>query len=494
MVESLMEDKERSNNTVDIDSGEDFASLLAQYEQSHDPLKSGQVVQGKIVRIFDNEVLVDAGGRSEGILKKDEIVGPDGSLLFGVGDSIPVMVDSGAVLDHQLRLSFLKANRAKQQAALEEAITSGKNLEGKVIEIVKGGLLVDVGMRGFVPASQIDEQYVEDLRPYLGQTFTLRVMQYDLPNGKLILSRKAILKEASAERRKETLASLAEGQRFQGIVRRMLDYGVFVDIGGIEGLLHISEMSWKRIKHPAELFQVGDQIEVDVLKFDREKNRISLGYRKAIDDPWLRANQLHSEGTVVQGVVKKLEHFGCFVELDSGIQGLIPISEMSWTKRLSHPDQLLKVGDTVEAVVTKLDVMNRKMSLSLKQVTEHPWEVFAREHQPGQVLQGSLTRIADFGLFVELSEGVEGLVHISELAEAPTKGLLASFKPGQEIYVRLLGIDLENKKISLSVKSVSEEEAHDSVREYMETAVDTGNHNLGESFPQELKHKSKKAE
>jgi small subunit ribosomal protein S1 len=494
MVESLMEDKERSNNAVDFDGGEDFASLLAQYEQSHDPLKSGQVVQGKIVRIFDNEILVDAGGRSEGILKKDEIVGPDGRLLFGVGDSIPVMVDSGAALDHQLRLSFLKANRARQQAALEEAITSGKNLEGKVIEIVKGGLLVDVGMRGFVPASQIDEQYVDDLRPYLGQTFTLRVMQYDLPNGKLILSRKALLKEATAERRKETLANLTEGQRLQGVVKRMLDYGVFVDIGGIEGLLHISEMSWKRIKHPSELFRVGDQIEVDVLKFDRERNRISLGYRKAVDDPWLRANQLHSEGTVVRGVVKKLEHFGAFVELDSGIQGLIPISEMSWTRRLSHPDQLLRVGDGVEAVVTKLDATNRKMSLSLKQVSEHPWEIFSREHQPGEVLQGRITRTADFGVFVELAEGVEGLVHISELAEAPTKGLLASFKPGQEIGVRVLAIDLENKKISLSVKSVADEAVHDSVREYMEIANDGADNSLGESFPQELKHKSKRAE
>src|SRR2546430_4947295 len=208
---SLMEDKKTSNNAIEINDEEDFASLLAQYERSHDLLKSGQVVQGKIVSVFDTEVLVGAGGRSEAILKRDEITGPDGSLLYGVGDSIPVMVDSGAALDHQLRVSFIKANRARAQAALAEAITSGKSLEGKIVEIVKGGLLADVGMRGFVPASQIDEQYVEDLRPYLGQTFTFRVMQHDLPNGKLILSRKAILKEAAAEKRKETLANLAEG-------------------------------------------------------------------------------------------------------------------------------------------------------------------------------------------------------------------------------------------------------------------------------------------
>jgi len=362
------------------------------------------------------------------------------------------------------------------------------------VEIVKGGLLVDVGMRGFVPASQIDEQYVEDLKPFLGQTFTFRVMQHDLPNGKLILSRKAILKEASAEKRKETLANLAEGQLLQGVVKRILDYGVFVDIGGVEGLLHISEMSWKRIKHPSELFRIGDRIGVEILKYDRDKGRISLGYRKAVDDPWLKAAQLHSEGTLVQGIVKKLEHFGAFVELGSGIQGLIPISEMSWTKRLSHPDQFLKVGDLVEAVVTRLDVMNRKMSLSLKQVTEHPWEVFAGQHMAGQIVQGRVTRAADFGLFVELAEGVEGLVHLSELADAPTKGLLGSFKPGQEILVKLLAIDLENKKISLSLRAVTESEAHDSVQEYQASAANDGSHRLGESFPQELKQKSQKAE
>ena len=491
---SLMEDKKTSNNAIEINDEEDFASLLAQYERSHDLLKSGQVVQGKIVSVFDTEVLVDAGGRSEAILKRDEITGPDGSLLYGVGDSIPVMVDSGAALDHQLRVSFIKANRARAQAALAEAITSGKSLEGKIVEIVKGGLLADVGMRGFVPASQIDEQYVEDLRPYLGQTFTFRVMQHDLPNGKLILSRKAILKEAAAEKRKETLANLAEGQQMRGIVKRILDYGVFVDIGGIEGLLHISEMSWKRIKHPSELFHLGDHIEVEILKYDREKNRISLGYRKAVDDPWLKAAQLHSEGTLVQGTVKKLEHFGAFVELDSGIQGLIPISEMSWTKRLSHPDQLLRVGNLVEAVVTRLDVMNRKLSLSLKQVTEHPWELFARDHSPGQIVQGRVTRAADFGLFVELAEGVEGLIHISELADVPTKALLGSFKPGQEILVKLLAVDLENKKISLSLKAVTDAEAQDSVKEYQESAASNGSHSLGESFPQGLKQKSQKAE
>jgi len=354
--------------------------------------------------------------------------------------------------------------------------------------------LVDVGMRGFVPASQIDEQYVEDLRSYLGQTFTFRVIQHDLPNGKLILSRKAFLKEANAERRKETLATLAEGQQKQGVVKRILDYGVFVDIGGVEGMLHISEISWKRSKHPSELFRIGDQIEVEILKFDREKNRISLRYRKAVDDPWLKAAQLYAEGTVVQSTVKKLEHYGAFVELESGIHGLIPTSEMSWTRRISHPDQLMKVGDVVEAVVTRLDAMNRKMSLSLKQVTEHPWEIFAREHQAGEVLRGKVSRTADFGLFVELAEGVEGLVHISELAEDSPKSLLGSFKPGQEIYVKLLGIDLQNKKISLSAKAVSEDEAHESVQEYLEGVTDAGGHSLGESFPQVLRQKSKKAE
>ena len=489
-----MEDKDRLDNSTEFNPEEDFASLLAQYEEASPRLKPGKVVQGRIVSVFDTEVLVDAGGRSEGILKKEEITGPDGILLYNIGDPIVVLLESGTGSDQQLRVSYRKANRARQQAALEEAINSGKTLDGRVTEVVKGGLLVDVGMRGFVPASQIDEQYVEDLKPYIGQSFTFKVIQHDLPNGKLILSRKAILNEAKAGKRRETLATLAEGQRLQGVVKRIMEYGVFVDIGGIEGLLHISEMSWKRIKHPAEIFKLGDQIEVDVLKFDREKNRISLGFRRQEQDPWLSAGEMYPEATIVRGIVKKLENFGAFVELENGIHGLIPVSEMSWTRRISHPDQILKIGDAVEAVVTRMDSSARKMSLSLRQVTENPWEVFAREHQPGEILHGKVTRAAEFGLFVELTEGVEGLVHVSELPETPNKNALANYQPGQEIAAKILGIDLQNKKISLSIRAIADDEAHGHVKEYIEAGVNVGSHNLGESFPQELRQKSHKAE
>jgi small subunit ribosomal protein S1 len=346
----------------------------------------------------------------------------------------------------------------------------------------------------FQIATQIDEHYVEDLRPFVGQTLEFKVIQHDLPNGKLILSRKALLNEAKAGKRRETLATLAEGQHLQGVVKRIMDYGAFVDIGGVEGLLHISEMSWKRIKHPRELFKLGDEIEVEVLKFDRDKNRISLGYRKAEDDPWLNAAETYPEGTVVNGVIKKLENFGAFIELDSGIHGLIPVSEMSWTRRVNHPDQIPEIGVEVEAVVTRMDAANRKMSLSLRQVTENPWDVFARDHQPGEIVHGKVTRSADFGLFVELLEGVEGLVHISELSDNPSRNILASFEPDQEIAAKILGIDIQNKKISLSLKAIADEEAQSSVKEYMEAAVNSGSHSLGESFPQELRHKSHKAE
>jgi small subunit ribosomal protein S1 len=349
-------------------------------------------------------------------------------------------------------------------------------------------------MRAFVPASQIDEQYVEDLKPYIGQTFTFKVIQHDLPNGKLILSRKAVLNEAKADRRRETLATLAEGQRIPGVVKRIMEYGVFVDIGGIEGLLHISEISWKRVRHPAEIFRLGDQIEVEVLRFDRDKNRISLGYRRPEEDPWLSAEEMYPEGAIVRGVVKKIENFGAFIELETGIHGLIPVSEMSWTKRVSHPDQVLRIGDEVEAVVTRMDAGSRKMSLSLRQVTENPWEVFAREHQPGEIVHGRVTRAAEFGLFVELIEGVEGLVHLSELSDTPNKNVLGDYQAGLEIAAKILAIDLPNKKISLSVKAIAEDEAHGSVKEYLEASVNSGSHSLGESFPQELRQKSHKAE
>ena len=487
-------DNEKLEQKNEVSHEEDFAALLAKYNETATQLKPGNIVQGKIVGIFDTDILVDAGGRSEGILKREEITAPDGSLMYGEGDTILVMLESGTGSDQQLRVSYRKASRARRQAAIEEAIVAGKPVEGRVTEIVKGGLLVDVGMRAFVPASQIDEQYVEDLKPYIGQSYTFKVIQHDLPNGKLILSRKAILNEGKAEKRRETLTTLTEGQHLHGVVKRMMDYGVFVDIGGVEGLLHISEMSWRRIHHPAEMFKIGDQIEVEVLKYDREKNRISLGFRKMEDDPWLRAAETYPEGSLVRGILRKLENFGAFVELESGIQGLIPVSEISWTRRVSHPDQILKVGDEVDAVVTRIDSANRKLSLSLRKVTENPWEIFARDHQPGQTIRGTVSRVADFGIFVEIAEGIEGLVHISEVAEAPSKHLLTNFLPGQEISAKVLGVDLAGRKISLSIKAVADEGTQGAVREYLEAAVNSGGHSLGESFPQELRQKSHTAD
>ena len=493
-----MEDKDQLDTSSEVgqEEEEDFATLFAKYEETRPQLKPGQVVEGKIVGIYDNELLVDAGGRAEATLQKDEIKGPDGKLLFGMDDSISVMLEGSADSDNQLRVSYRKALRAKQLTALQESIDSGKNLEGRVVEVVKGGLLADVGMRGFIPASQVDESYVEDLKPFLGKTLTLKVMQHDLPNGKLILSRRALLNEARAKKRKETLATLAVGQRLPGVIRRILDYGVFVDIGGVEGLLHISEMSWRRIKHPSQLFKVGDHIEVAVLKYDKDRCRISLGFRKSEDDPWRNAAELYPEGTVITGTVKKLEHFGAFVELESGIQGLLPISEISWTRRLSHADQVLKVNDIIDALVTKLDPSNRKMSMSLKQVTEHPWEAFARSAEVNTILQGIVTRTADFGLFVEVAEGVEGLVHVSELPDTAGRASVSNYQPGEEIVVKMLGMDLHNRRISLSAKAVSEEEARTEVQQYLENAAETEGTGqaLGDSFPEELQQESKKAQ
>ena len=493
-----MEDKDQldASSEVGEEEEEDFATLFAKYEETRPQLKPGQVVEGKIVGIYDNELLVDAGGRAEATLQKDEIKGPDGKLLFGMGDSVSVMLEGSADSDNQLKVSYKKALRAKQLTALQESIDSGKNLEGRVVEVVKGGLLADVGMRGFIPASQVDESYVEDLKPFLGKTLTLKVMQHDLPNGKLILSRRALLNEARAKKRKVTLATLAVGQRLPGVIRRILDYGVFVDIGGVEGLLHISEMSWRRIKHPSQLFKVGDHIEVAVLKYDKDRCRISLGYRKAEDDPWRNVAELYPEGTVITGTVKKLEHFGAFVELESGIQGLLPISEISWTRRLSHADQVLKVNDIIDALVTKLDPSNRKMSMSLKQVTEHPWEAFARSAEVNAILHGIVTRTADFGLFVEVAEGVEGLVHVSELPDTGGRASVSNYQPGEKIVVKMLGMDLHNRRISLSAKAVSEEEARTDVQAYLENAAETEGTGqaLGDSFPEELQQESKKAQ
>ena len=492
-----MENKDELNESEEIINGEeDFATLFAEYEKSRTPLKPGQVVEGKIVGIYEKDVLVDAGGRSEGLMMKDEIKGPDGDLMFKLGDSISVMLEGSGDSDNQLKVSYNKALRAKKLVALQEAIDSGKPLEGKVVEIVKGGLLVNVGTRGFIPASQIDESYVEDLQPYLGRSLTLKVMQHDLPNGKLILSHRAILNEARSEKRKKTLATLEVGQKLPGVVRSILAYGVFIDIGGVEGLLHISEMSWKRIEHPSQLFKIGDKVEITILKFDSERGRISLGYRKDEDDPWPNAAKQYPEGTMIKGTVKKLEHFGAFVELESGIQGLLPISEISWTQRLSHANQVLQVDDVIEAVVTRIDPSNRKISMSLRQITEHPWETFTKDLEPDAILKGTITRTADFGVFVELAEGVEGLVHISELPENTSKESLASYSPGQELNVRILGMDIENRRMSLSVKAAMEEEIESNVKEHIENPEESEKTGqvLGDKFPEELKKESSELE
>jgi small subunit ribosomal protein S1 len=472
---------------------EDFASLLDSFERSRGEMKAGQIAQGKIVSIFDTEVLVDVGGRSEGVMPREEITTADGSLLFQVGETIPVMLGGNLIRDGQLRLSFARANRALKEEALREAVESGQPLEGKVVEVIKGGFLVDVGTRAFVPVSQMDDQLVADPKVYLGQTYSFRVTQHDLPNGKLVLSRRAILQEENARRRQALLDGLADGQRREGTVKRVQDFGVFVDLGGVEGLLHVSEMSWRRLKHPSELFQVGDRIEVVVLRFERGKGKISLGYRKEADDPWLKAADLYKEGTQIKGTIQKLENFGAFIELESGIQGLIPISEMSWTRRISHPKQVLNVGDVVEAVVMRLDPAGRKMSLSLKQISEHPWETFSRSNRSGSLLKGKVTKVSDFGLFVELADGVEGLVHISEVAEIASKSVLDGFKEGQEITVKILSLDPAAKKISLSIKAIAADEAQKSIDDYLQRNISPGGQTLGDLFPEDLRKKFMKS-
>jgi small subunit ribosomal protein S1 len=485
-----MEDTQKPNSHFDNnESEEDFATLFSQSEKKRGELRAGQIAQGKIVSLFDTEVLVDVGGRAEGVLSREEITAGDGRLLFQVGDVIPVMLGGSVLRDGQLRLSYSKANKVKQEEALIQAIESGKNLEGKVVEVVKGGFLVDMGMRAFVPISQMDDRPIDDPKPYVGQTYEFRVMEHDLANNKLVLSRRVLLREDSARRKKEFLSALSEGQRYIGTVTRIMDFGVFVDIGGVEGLLHISSMSWRRISHPSDLFKTGDQIEVEIIKFDLQKERISLSYRKEADDPWKQATSLYPEGKVVRGSVQKLEPFGAFIELESGIQGLIPISEMSWTKRISHPKQVLKVGDNVETMVLRLDPVNRKLSLSLKQIAEHPWIAYSNVHKPGEILKGKISRVAEFGLFVELAEGIEGMVHFTEISDSPGRSSLDGFKDGQEVKVKILSLDAGNKKISLSIKAIAADEAKETIQEFMNKTQQSGSNTLGDMISEDLRRK-----
>jgi small subunit ribosomal protein S1 len=414
-------------------------------------VEEGEVVRGRVVHIGTSEILVDVGYKSEGAIPIEEFRG----LLPRVGEDIEVYLEAKEDSEGLIVLSKDKADKIKVWDAITRAYEKGAAVEGRVVEVVKGGLAVDVGVKAFLPGSQVDLRPIKNLGSLVGHTIRAKVIKLNRRRGNVVLSRRTLLEEEREEKKKHTLEVLAEGMVMTGVVKNITDYGAFVDLGGIDGLLHVTDMSWGRVGHPSEIFQVGDQIEVVVLHFDRESGRVSLGYKQRSSDPWERVEQTYPPGTKTRGRVVSLTNYGAFVELEPGVEGLVHVSEMSWTRRVRHPSKLVNVGDEVDVVVLDVNKQAKRISLGMKQVEADPWETIDERYRPAQRVAGKVRNLTDFGAFIELEPGVDGLLHISDMSWTRNVGHPSELlKKGQDIETQILNVDRENKRISLGLKQI----------------------------------------
>ena len=416
-------------------------------------IEEGEVVRGRVVEVRDSEVLVDIGYKSEGTIAMEEF--RHAGTLPKVGDEIEVYLESKEDSEGLIVLSKDKADKIKVWDAISKSHDSGTPVEGKVVEVVKGGLSVDVGVRAFLPGSQVDLRPVKNLASMLGQMIRAKVIKLNRRRGNVVLSRRAVLEEEREEKRKHTLSVLSEGMVLTGAVKNITDYGAFIDLGGIDGLLHVTDMSWGRVGHPSEIFQIGDQVEVVVLHFDRETGRVSLGYKQKSSDPWAVVDERYPVGAKAQGRVVSLTNYGAFVELEPGVEGLVHVSEMSWTRRVRHPSKLVNVGDMVDVMVLDVNKATKRISLGMKQVEADPWATIDERYKPGERVEGKVRNLTDFGAFVELEPGVDGLLHISDMSWTRNIGHPSEIlKKGQSVDTQVLNVDRDNKRISLGLKQI----------------------------------------
>jgi len=415
--------------------------------------EEGEVVRGRVVQVTPTEVLVDVGYKSEGAIPIEEF--HRHGKLPKVGDQIEVYLEAKEDSEGLIVLSKDKADKIKVWDAITQAHDKGLPVEGRVVEVVKGGLAVDVGVKAFLPGSQVDLRPVKNLAAMVGQTIRAKVIKLNRRRGNVVLSRRAVLEEEREEKKKHTLEVLSEGMVLTGTVKNITDYGAFIDLGGIDGLLHVTDMSWGRVGHPSEIFQVGDQIEVVVLHFDRETGRVSLGYKQKSSDPWERVEQTFAPGTKTRGKVVSLTNYGAFIELEPGVEGLVHVSEMSWTRRVRHPSKLVNVGDEVDVIVLDVNRAAKRISLGMKQVEPDPWATIEERYHPGARVAGKVRNLTDFGAFIELEPGVDGLLHISDMSWTRSVGHPSEIlKKGQDLETQILNVDKENKRISLGLKQI----------------------------------------
>lgn len=445
----------------DYDSA-DFAAALASFDREQAAEKDAAqnltteeaIVTGTVVKITDKHVVVDIGLKSEGLIPIEQVLNPDGTPKFQAGDQVEVVVEREEPEGGYL-VSYDKALRHKVWDKLEAAANDKVPVKGMVLSRVKGGLTVDIGIKAFLPGSQVEVRPVRNLDGYIGTEIEVRVIKLNKKRGNVVISRKELLEEEQNAKKSVTLSTLEEGTVLTGTVKNLTDYGAFVDLGGLDGLLHITDMSWGRLTHPRDLVNVGDEIQVKVLKFDKDKQRVSLGFKQLTPDPWLDATERYPIGAQVRGRVLSVTDYGAFVELEQGIEGLVHVSEMTWSKRMKHPSKMVKPGDEVDTIILSVNPNDRRISLGMKQLQDNPWEQLEDKYPTGAIIEGRVRNLTDFGAFIEIEDGIDGLVHVSNLSwtkriKHPSEVL----KKGEKVKAIVLGVEPENRRLSLGVKQL----------------------------------------
>jgi small subunit ribosomal protein S1 len=421
-------------------------------------VREQSVVKGRVLEIGPDWITVDINYKAEGIVPTHEFKNEAGELTIKVGDMVDVFLGSMDTDEGVLTLSKEKADLMKAWEEISKAVERDEVVTGNIVARVKGGLSVNIGVKAFLPGSQVDLRPVKNLDKLIGQTFDFKIIKFNKKRGNIVLSRRVLLEQEREEKRAETVERLHEGSILTGVVKNITDYGCFVDLGGIDGLLHITDMSWGRINHPSEMFEVGQSVEVKILKFDRDSQRVSLGYKQIRPDPWSDADFKYPVGAIVRGKVVSIPDYGAFVELEDGIEGLVHISEMTWNKRVKHPSKLVEVGDVIEAKVLGIDVDNKRISLGMKQLEANPWDIVEQQYPIGAIIKGEVRNITDFGIFVAVDEGIDGLVHISDLSWSQrVRHPSELYKKGDVVEARVLAIDKENERFSLGIKQLTDD-------------------------------------
>jgi small subunit ribosomal protein S1 len=441
--------------TIFEDMDADFGAM---FESSLQSFTEHQIVKGKVIGIMKDFVTVDIGYKSEGQIPIEEFLDESGQPKVAIGDEVEVFLEAVEDADGVVVLSKEKAEKLRIWEEVGRVFESGGTVQGIISSRVKGGLSVDIGIKAFLPGSQVDLRPVRNLDKLIGERFEFKILKFNQKRGNIVLSRRALLEVDREARRKKTLAVLKEGALIKGFVKNITDYGVFIDLGGVDGLLHITDMTWGRIVHPSEMFNIGDEVEVMVLKFDPKEEKVSLGLKQKLANPWDGVEEKYPPATRITGKIVSLTDYGAFIELEPGVEGLIHVSEMSWTRKIRHPSKLLTLGQQVEAIVKDLDTDRKRISLSIKAAEPNPWETIHLRYPIASIVTGKVRNITDFGIFVGLEEGIDGLVHVSDLSWSQRQRKPSAFaKKGDDIQVKILHIDPEKERLSLGIKQLTED-------------------------------------